>query len=310
MAPMVISGNRFKGRSYVWIGRNQSNQFYDVPVYAPVDSTLTGITFYVETGRNEMGQQVDVEQYSLRFEVSCEVSYGYDHILNLADKFAALAPPVPATSTRDTEARTSVLVKAGDLIGSTTGTSATHNWDFVFNNSSKRNEFVNQERYEFTGDLKGLVTADCPYDYYRGNMKSELYSLLIGGVGGKIAGPGCLISHDEPGTIAGGWFEQPFSRESSHPFLAGWALAVGTWAEGQIRINEQQTSVWVASAEATYVDPRTVTSEHCYEHPGNLGQSPARYVYLRLLTESRLAVASSDGSCPDQFPQDFQTYFR
>ena len=307
---MVISGNRFKGRSYVWIGRNQTNQVFDVPVYAPVDSKLTRITFYAETGQNEMGQQVDVEQYSLRFEVSCEVSYGYDHILNLAENIAAIAPTVPANSTRDTALRTSLFVRAGDLIGSTTGTAAAHNWDFVFNNSSKRNEFVNQERYEFTGDLNGLVTADCPYDYYGEKMRGELYALLIGGAGGKIAGPGCLIYHDKPGTIAGGWFKQPYSREASHDFLAGWALAVGTWAFGQIRITDEQSSVWVDSAEATFVDPKTVTSEHCYEQPGNLGQSAARYVYLRLLTEYSLAIASSDGSCPEQFPQDFQTYYR
>ena len=308
--PMVISGNRFKSRSYVWIGRDQSKQVYEVPVYAPVDSMLTGITFYVEPTRNERGEWVDVEQYSLSFEVSCEVSYGYDHILRLAENIAVGAPTIPAESTRDAALQMSPLVKAGDLIGYTTGTAAAHNWDFVFNNSSKRNEFVNQERYENTGDLQGLVAADCPYDYYSEDMRSEYYALLNGGIGGMIEGAGCLISHDQPGTIAGGWFEQPFSRETSHPYIPGWALAVGTWANGDIRINDGETSVWVGPAEPTFVDPKSVTSEHCYEHSGPPDRPSARFVYLLLISDAELALAFGDGSCPEQLPEDYRIYYR
>ena len=310
LAPMVISGNRFKSRSYVWIGRDQNNQPYEVPVYAPVDSKLTWITFYVEPAQTEDGVWVDVEQYSLTFGVSCEVSYGYDHILRLAEDIAAVAPSEASKSTRDTGLPASLLVKARDLIGYTTGTAAAHNWDFVFNNSSKRNEFANQERYENTGDLRGLVTADCPYDYFGEDVRNEYYSLLTGGVGGIIEDTNCLISHDKPRTAAGGWFKDPFSRGTSHPYIPGWALAIGTWADGQIRVNGEQASVWVEPGQPTYADPKTVTSEHCYEHLGNPDQPPARFVYLQLLSETEMAVAFGEGSCPQQLPQDHETYYR
>ncbi len=72
--PAVLSGNRFKNRSYVWISRDETGWAYEVPIYAPVDSTLTGITFYSEPALNDQGQLVDVEQFSLSFQVSCEVS--------------------------------------------------------------------------------------------------------------------------------------------------------------------------------------------------------------------------------------------
>ncbi len=310
LAPMVISGNRFKSRSYVWIGRDQNNKTYEVPVYAPVDSKLTWITFYAEQMRTHDGALVGINQYSLTFEVSCEVSYGFDHILRLAGNIEALAPSVATESTRDTGLPQSLRVKAGDLIGYTTGTAAAHNWDFVFKNSSKRNEFANQERYENVGDLRGLVTADCPYDYYIEDVRSEYYLLLNGGINGTIQGTDCLISHDKPGTIAGGWFREPFSRDDSHPYIPGWALAIGTWANGQIRVNDGQTSVWVNPGHPTYANPKTVTSEHCYEHPGNQDRPPARFVYLRLLSETELAVAFGQGSCPQQLPQDYQIYYR
>ena len=61
-----------------------------------------------------------------------------------------------------------VPVKAGDLIGYTDGTIMAHTWDFLLNNSTRRNEFANQERYENVGDLANLITADCPYNYFPG----------------------------------------------------------------------------------------------------------------------------------------------
>lgn len=53
LPPFVISGDRFKSRSYVSIGRDATGEFYEVPVYAPTDSKLMSITYYVEPMQNE-----------------------------------------------------------------------------------------------------------------------------------------------------------------------------------------------------------------------------------------------------------------
>ena len=291
-----MSGNRFKNRSYVWISRDESGQAYEVPIYAPADSTLTGITFYSEPTPNDQGQIVDVEQYSLSFQVSCEVSYGYDHILRLSDQIRALAPTEPATTTRDAEAKTDLPLKAGDLIGYTTGTISAHNWDFLALNSSRSNQFANQDRYESAGDLGSLVIGDCPYDYFSEELRNEYY-LLLSGHGGLRDGDDCFVSPDHPGTIAGGWFKEPFSTETFEGFDPGWGLTVGFTAYNQVRVVAEHDSVWVDAGLPTYMDPKTLT-EHCYLQPGD----PDRFVYLKLLSDMELAAAFGQGSCWGQLP--------
>ena len=199
--PVVLSGNVIKNRSYLSIGRDPNGQTYEVPVYAPVDSTLTGITFYIGRMRDEQGTTVDVEQYNLSFQVSCEVSYDFDHIWRLAETIAPLSAPNPSTTTRDAAVQTSLPLKAGDLIGYTTGTIVAHNWDFVFANSSKSIKAVNQERYENVGDMGGLLHADCPYDYFADDLRSEYYTLFSVRLDGTDS---CLVTHDMAGTISGG----------------------------------------------------------------------------------------------------------
>ena len=159
------------------IGDDEDGRPYEVPVYAPVDSRLTRLVFYVE---HERGEPVDIEQYKLTFEVSCEVSYGFDHLSRLSEDLGALAPSEPARTTRGGDLPTSVPVSAGELIGYTTGTITAHNWDFPVRNTARVNEFANQERYALVCDLASLVAGDCPYEYYEGQMKAELYSLLAG----------------------------------------------------------------------------------------------------------------------------------
>lgn len=310
LPPFVISGDRFKSRSYVSIGRDANGEFYEVPVYAPIDSKLMSITYYVEPMQNEQGEWLDVEQYSLDFQVSCEVSYGFDHLWRLAEDVAALAPTEPARSTRgDFRLATPLSMQAGELIGYTTGTIQAHNWDFVFSNSSRRNSFANQERYEYTGDLGNLLIGDCPYDYYDEEVRGAYYALLDG-LDAMSEGGGCLRHRDVPGTIAGGWFSEPFVKESVVGPEPGWALAVGTSSDEQVRVNAEGRSLRVNAGQPTYVDPKLVTSEHCYEQRPNPTAPPSAFVYLKLLSDAELALAFGDGSCPQQLPAGHQTYHR
>ena len=58
--------------------------------------------------------------------------------------------------------------------------------------------------------------------------------------------------------------------------------------------------------QPTYTDPKKVTTEHCYEHNSN----PVGFVYLKLLSDTRLAVAFGDGTCPPQQPGVYRTFYR
>ncbi|MEE9247358.1 MAG: hypothetical protein V3U79_01500 [Dehalococcoidia bacterium] len=73
---------------------------------------------------------------------------------------------------------------------------------------------------------------------------------------------------------------------------------------------DDRTRVWINPGEPTYLDPRTVTSEHCYEHPGPPGQPPERFVYLKLLSDMRIAVMFGEGACPQSLSDDYQLYYR
>ena len=298
--PMVISGNRFKSRSHIGNSRDQNNQVYEVPIYAPADSRLTSIGYFSYSVHNEQGELVDVFEYGLEFEVSCEVHYEFGHVTRLAGSTLAVAPTAPVDNLR---LDPPLSVKAGDLIAYTTGTVQGNNWDFVFNNSSKSNQFTNQERYE--RDLRHLLTSDCPYDYYPEELKNEYYSLLTGGFSGTIQGPDCLVFHEQPGTISGGWFTEPFTTRRSPD--SDWAIAIGVWADRNIRVVDDETRVWINPGAPTYLDPRTVTSEHCYGHQV---QPPERFVYLKLLSDTQLAVKFGEGACPQSIPGGYQVYYR
>ena len=305
----VISGNWFKNRSYLTIARDEEGYPYEVPVYAPVDSRLTGITFYVQPMLDESGDWVNVEQYDLRFEVSCQVDFGFDHIWTLTNDIASFAPSEPATSTRDAEVPASFLVKAGDLIGYTTGTIRAHTWDFIVSNESQWNSFANQERYENTGDLSGLLHGDCPYDYYSHSMRSE-YLSLFGGFGGSGGGTDCSFSFDELGTIAGAWFTKEFIGEGPAIYDPGWGVAIGVGADGYITVNGDDISIRVKPDRPTYVDPKAIVSEHCYENTDGSGGRRGAFVYVELLTVTELGVAFGEGRCPQTLPTESRTYYR
>ena len=180
---------------------------------------------------------------------------------------------------------------------------------FGFSNSSRRNSFPNQDRYEHTGDLGNLLIGDCPYDYYDEETRGAYYALLDGLDTTSESG-GCLIRRDVPGTIAGGWFREPFVKESTLGGRAGWALAMGTSTGGEVRVNAEGRSLRVSAGRPTYVDPKLVTSEHCYEQRQNPTAAPSGFAYLKLLSDAELAVAFGDGGCPQQLPATYQTYHR
>ena len=64
------------------MGRDQSGEPYEAPVYAPVDFHQVSLVFYVQPMLNEAGEWIDVERYTLTFQASCEESPngGLDHL--------------------------------------------------------------------------------------------------------------------------------------------------------------------------------------------------------------------------------------
>lgn len=138
-----------------------------VPVYAPTDSKLFMGVKVVEEG---------YEQYSLFFEVSCEVYYITDHIFEPVPKLAEPFSGPLAKDTSDMKPLSKLVsVKAGELIGYTDGDKGTIHWDFGVYNRQKKNHLVGDTGYELAG--RDFI-ADCPYDYFIPELKAKYYSIF------------------------------------------------------------------------------------------------------------------------------------
>ena len=301
---IVTSGNWLKNRAYHKIVTDADNNAPEIAVYAPSDATAIGITHYLATMQPFVGPSFEVSQFDVRFDASCEVRYWFDHLSRLAEPFASLAAPEPSRVTHDVEVPISVPVDAGDVIGYTTGTFPAHVWDFILMNTSKINTFANQERYEGAGDLKHLLHADCPYDYYDEPLRSA-YTSLFGNWQGRVADFGCDLEVDVLGTVAGGWFLSPY--DPSDPFaFTDWGLVAKVAADGYVDVNGPGASIRTGPSQPSFADPKTLHGEHCFQHYNQ----PAQYAYLKLLSDMELAAAFGSGSCPSSLPSGVQTFYR
>jgi hypothetical protein len=306
MPVVVASGNWLKNRSYFHVKTDQVTGLgYRIPVYAPVGMTLTGITRYLAADTDRDGNAVDVEQFDLRFTVSCEVTIEFDHVSTLVGEAAAVQPLVAVTDTRDAMKSVRVAYEAGDLIGYTVGTHTGHTWDFIMSHTDLPLQFVNQARYETVGDLRHILYAACPYDFYDDQLRS-VYLALAGGWGeGAVGADGCLGSPDVAGTIAGGWFASPWVA-GDDAFVADWAAVVHLGADGMVEINDGQRMVRTRASDPTFALPATVTGEHCYEHMN----TASGYAYMELLLPNEMAIATGEGSCPGSLPTDYVIVYR
>ncbi len=147
----------FKSHSYIK-GPNK------VPVYTPIDSTLFRGVYMEEGG---------IDQYALFFDVSCEVYYLFDHIVDPPDKIKDAFPDTPATDTSAMTETEKVEVKAGELIGYSIGEEF-EQWDFGVYNKTKERDFPEIDAEVSSRDR----IADCPYDYFPEDKKEFYYSLF------------------------------------------------------------------------------------------------------------------------------------
>jgi hypothetical protein len=75
-------------------------------------------------------------------------------------------------------------------------------------------------------------------------------------------------------------------------------------------MNTQARSVRVNADLPTHLDPKLVTSEHCYERRPNPTASPTEFAYRKLLFDTELSVAFGDAGCPSELPAKHPGYYR
>jgi len=136
------------------------------PIYAPIDSVLNAGTNYMEE---------DMEQFSLFFEVNCDLFYIMDHVLVPSEKVRQAFNDLPQNTTESKTLAEPIEFKAGELIGYSKGTLMAHHWDFGVYRKSERNFLTDSDRSNvFPRDTQAV----CPYDFFPPEMKERYYKVF------------------------------------------------------------------------------------------------------------------------------------
>ncbi len=286
-----------------------------IEVYAPTDMQLVAYAHTIMESEPE-------PDWSLYFKINEDVSLILHHIKNVNPKITDVVGNTPKRNdSRTTDIRwpQEIKFKAGEVIGTTTGTSQAKNWNIYFHDKRIKNQFINQKRYEGSGFGKDvgnrLLSASCIFDYYQDEkLKNDFYALLGTTAAGQSTSCGSPSS-DKKGTLSGLWhlkkdgidmgsYDGPFAD----PF------SVYKRSDQSISIYEVNKEAYTISPNnATYKDPAEITSSHCYQLTDNWNPSVYKgYAYFRIDSDTQMSMTySPSGFCPETFPnRQAKTYYR
>jgi len=282
-------GGVIKPHSYIFNKDAPGRRSSRVPVYAVADSVLTAISYY--------GTPSGEGEYLLFFDVTCEISFKFDHISELAPKIAAIAPVTPSQSSATTRTE-KIEFEAGEIIAYTVGAGGQGPWDFGAYDLTYTNQFANQERYE-KGRMSQSIHTVCPYEYFDEPLSSHMLALLGTHNQKIVPGTPCYTSErDVLGAASGAWFDSLDLNFSDSVFSA--ALLAGDY----VAITGIGSDIRIAKGEPTWLDPAELTSSHCYA-------SNNEWRYIEIIGDGMtMKAAGGQGSCPAEPPADATTYYR
>lgn len=163
--PTIVTVGNSRHRAFLNIDTSKTSK---VPVYAPVDSELIGGVY-----KNAKGAL----DYDLHFQVSCEIWYLINHVTEPVEKIRKVFPDLPQTDTRDAPVLKEIIkVKAGELIGYTSGTPTAHNFDFAVFDLNHVNEGLSVDIGSNYGKEKNFI---CPFDVLPESIKKGYYSKIL-----------------------------------------------------------------------------------------------------------------------------------
>ena len=274
-----------QARSYVSVKEGEST-----PIYAPVNATLTKITY-----SNKFYTNLTRPEYRIDMQVSCEVRIAFDHVVSVVDFIKEHAPTVPANKSSE-GTMISIPVQVGELLGYASGTMGGKGFDFFLINTAHKNQFINPSRWYSEHSLN----KDCQYDYFPENFKQQYMTLIEEEKGVRSCGPRVK---EVAGTPQGYWF-QGNATETSGSRLAiyeskhfiEWTLLKG---------NETPVAYRTREKYEIYLDTLSEGKSACY-----FDKDKNVYLFLKMLPSDKLALVSSSGSCSSSFPQEFEIWER
>lgn len=282
-----------------------------IEVYAPTDMQLVAYAYTLM----EPEPQAD---WSLYFTINDNLSLILHHIKNASPKITDIV----GNNSKKNDSRTTdirwpqeIKFKAGEVIGTTTGTSLAKNWNIYLYDRSAKNQFINQKRYESNQIGERLISAACIFDYYEDpKVKESFYNLLGTNKPGEAKECG-TSSKDKKGTLSGLWHLKKdgidfgsYDGDYADPF------SVYLRADKSVLIYEMAKNTFtIYPNNPTYKNPEEVTSSHCYQLTDNWNpDTPKGYAYFKVDSDTQMSVSySPSGSCPASFPEgQAKIYFR
>ena len=305
---MVVSGNWLKPNNYVFLSQ-------DTSLFAPAASTSVGLLTWQMTYSDDSGAPQTKVQYSVQLQLSCSVSFRFEHVEELAEPFASLTTPLEETEANLDNRQSTKLgnwlfyemgVPAGTIVGFARVANlsgASDEVDLVVKNADRVNQFANQDRYLVQGDLGNLLHTDCPFDFYPSDMRSQWLGLFgIDGV--STANYDCDLTPDVRGTIAGGWFQSPHDPNNAKT-LIDWGMAVRINSNGTLDVGHPEGIVRVDPTDPTFRDPKSVSDAHCFHDT-----EKDLFGYLEPIGDLEMRAAFGSGSCPAEMPSNTQSFYR
>jgi hypothetical protein len=160
--PTIITPGNSRHRAWLNISSGK------VAIYAPVDSELVNGVY-----KNARGA-ID---YDLHFQVTCEIWYLINHVIEPVDKIKNAFPKTPQTDTRiGPPFKETIKVKAGELLGYTTGTPLARNFDFGVFDLNHFNEGLPGDEGMKYGKEANFI---CPFDVLPKDIKEKYYKKII-----------------------------------------------------------------------------------------------------------------------------------
>lgn len=272
-------------RSYIVVKGAETPDREMATLFAPTNATLEAIVF----ARRDPSNPNAPGEYRLDFRASCEVTFHYDHLDDVSPAIKALAPNTPADSTREAKP-VSLEIKAGEIVGYSDGTQQAGGFDFYLLNTDKNAPHINAKRWTW----EQTTIADCPYDYFTKELKSQYYEMFRSQDGANLVKQECgSPSHDIAGTASGGWFLSESDTDSQGQWLelaninGRTELLHRDSGNHKFSVRDYQTK--------TLPDALTVGKAVCYSGGG-------KWAYVSVDSNNQLSLVRGTGSCPTSYP--------
>jgi hypothetical protein len=308
----IAAKTEIGGRSYIFPKDGQDGQ--RLPLKMPTDMKILAARRYIPPG----APTPYTPDWSLSLDAGCGIKLGLAHVKDLSDTIKNLVDTTIYSSSGWVLLDTPIVLKAGVTFGWYIPGPSAVAFDFIADDASVTNQFVNRPRY--VARNSNILTVVCPYDLFEPTKKAAYYALLGTGTGNLAPGAGCgTAERDLIGTPAGQWFFDSTFVVGQPSLLKdgyyGEPLPLIIAADSMVQVGHigPNDDFRIPRTNPSWKDLRTITTEWCYQAltlpPSS---APDGWLWLKMVTPTKMNVAyAPTGSCPSTFPAGgFKTYFR